>query len=373
MSRYGVRQFGITSVELNMAGYYSNEEKFDMLSCFILSGENCNVAERMYLDKYPERRQAAKRTYSKLVTNLKEHGAFKKPMLSRKKNSNQEKVFSVLLAVTENPGVSTREIDENVGVAKSTAQFILKKQKFHPYKYRICQGLRPGDAERRRSFCEWYTRKCHENINFPYQIIWSDESMVNRNGIFNRKNVHYWSKENPRVFKESRHQYRFGFNMWAGILGTRIIGPFFYQHNLTSEHYLNLLQNDLEEALDNLPLAEQRDTWFQQDGAPAHNSRVVREYISARFPEKSISTYSVTPWPARSPDLTPLDFFLWGYIENCVYKQNFETEEELRQLVLAAFHSVTPQMLTNVLNNTVLRSYLCLENDGNHFEHLLEN
>ena len=350
---------------------YSKEEKFDMVSCFILSNRNCYVAERMYLNQYPERRQPNRRTFSKLVSNLKEYAAFKKPVLSRQKPCNEEKVINVLLAVTENPGISTRKIEQNIGVAKSTAQFILNKHKFHPYKYRICQGLRPGDAERRRTFCEWYTRKCQEFEDFPYQIIWSDESRVTKNGIFNRRNHHYWATENPRLVKEARHQDRFGFNMWVGIVGRRIIGPFFYNYNLNSEHYLNLLQNNLEEALDNLPLAETRNHWFQQDGAPAHNGRAVTDYLSARFPEKLISTYSETPWPARSPDITPLDFFLWGYVENYVYKSNFETEDELRRLVLEAFQTITPVMLTNVLESTVMRSYLCLENEGNLFEHLL--
>lgn len=350
---------------------FSNEEKFDMLSCFILSYRNCYEAERMYLMKYPERRQPNRRTFSKLVTNLKEYGAFKKPVLSRKKTSNEEKVNNVLLAVIENPGISTREIEENVGVAKSTTQFILRKQKWHPYKYRLCQGLRPGDAGRRRTFCEWYTRKCHDNGDFPYQIIWSDESMVTKNGIFNRRNHHYWATENPRLVKEVRHQVRFGFNMWAGIVGKRILGPFIYHQNLNSESYLDLLQENLEDALDNLPLAEIRNHWFQQDGAPAHNARAVTEYLSTRFPRRLISTYSRTPWPARSPDCNPLDFFIWGYIENYVYKHNFETEEELRRLVLEAFESITPVMLNNVLESTVMRCYLCLENEGNQFEHLL--
>ena len=64
---------------------FTNAEKFDILSCFTLSHKNCYVAERMYLEKYPERRQPNKRTFSKLVTNLKQYGSFKKLVLSRKK------------------------------------------------------------------------------------------------------------------------------------------------------------------------------------------------------------------------------------------------------------------------------------------------
>lgn len=349
----------------------SNEVKFDMVACYILCQRNCVEAGRMYLNRYPERRQPHIRTFSKLVENLKTCGSFKRPVTSRKKPCNEEKVNSVLLAVTEIPETSVRQIEETTGTAKSTAHFILQKNKFRPFKFRICQGLRPGDSERRRSFCEWYTRKCQERDNFPYKVIWSDESMVTNNGIFNRRNVHYWSRTNLRLNKTARHQHRFGFSMWAAIFGTRIIGPFFYHHSLTSERYRHLLENALQAALDLLPLAEIQDSWFQQDGAPAHNSRAVREYLTDTFAEKWIGTYSVVAWPARSPDITPLDYFLWGYIKNYVYKFEIQTEDQLQRLVLEAFASITPAMLANVLDSSIRRCYLCLENDGSLFEHLL--
>lgn len=36
------------------------------------------------------------------------------------------------------------------------------------------------------------------------------------------------------------------------------------------------------------------------------------------FPGKWIGTHSSIPWPPRSPDLTCLDYFLWGYLKNKV-------------------------------------------------------
>lgn len=351
--------------------HYSHEEKFDMLTCYILCHKNIVNTAAMYLNTYPERSQPCKTIFLELARNLKEYGSFKKPVLSRKKESSDETQNKVLQAVVENPEISTRQIEYNVGVAKSTAQFILRKNRYHPYTFRICQGLKLGDFERRRHFSEWYTRACEENLNFPSKIIWSDESMVTNNGIFNRRNTHYWAQKNPRVKKISRHQERFGFNMWCGILGTKILGPFIYHNSLTAERYLHLLQNDLEYCLDNLPLAQVNSCWFQQDGAPAHNSRQVREYLSQRFPGKWIGTFSEVSWPARSPDLTPLDFFIWGFVKNRIYQYSFESEQQLRERVTAAFNSITPEMLRDVLSSTVKRSYLCLENNGNLFEHLL--
>lgn len=316
---------------------FTNEEKYDILSCYILCQRNCVEAENMYLNKYPEQRQPDKTIFRRLVFNLKEYGAFKKPVISRQKHINEEKQYNVLQSVIEDPETSTRKIENQTGVAKSTSQFILRKTQFKPYKFRICQGLRPGDNERRRHFCEWYTRMCQDDFNFPYRVIWSDESMVTNNGIFNRRNTHYWSQQNPYVHRTSRYQHSFGFNIWCGIFGRKIIGPFIYHNSLTSERYLHILRRYLEDALDDLPLR----CWFQQDGAPAHNSRDVRQYLSERFERKCIGTYSETPWPARSPDLTPLDFFLWGYIKNEVFKENFQNEEQLIESVRAAFNTIT--------------------------------
>lgn len=62
------------------------------------------------------------------------------------------------------------------------------------------------------------------------------------------------------------------FSMEADIFVTEIIVPFLYHHSLTLEIYTNLLKNHLEAALDVLLLTETQDSWFQQDGTPAHNS-----------------------------------------------------------------------------------------------------
>lgn len=351
---------------------YTNYEKFDMLSCYILCHRNCINAALMYSDTYPERKQPDQTIFRRIVFNLKEYGSFKKPIKKRNKPSKAQTENYIMQAVVETPEVSTRQIERNTGIPKSTVHFNLKKkQKWHPFKFRICQNIKVGDDIRRRNFCEWYTHKCQVDENFPHKIIWTDESTVNNNGIFNRRNVHYWAQHNPRLHKISNYQERFGFNMWVGIFGTTIIGPFFYHGSLTSDRYLNLLQNDIEEALDRLPLANIQGCWYQQDGAPAHNSRAVRDYLCERFPNTWIGTHSTIAWPARSPDLTPLDFFLWGYIKNNVYKNNFQTEEELLECVREAFTGISAETLVRVLDSTVRRAYMCLENNGHLFEHLL--
>lgn len=352
-----------------MAEHFSYEEKFDMLCCFIKSHKNAEQAERQYLHRYPERRQPNKSIFHRLVSNLKNHGSFNKPIINRNKLVNSEYQLNVLLAVNENDTISTRCIEREHGVPKSTTQRILSRENYHPYKYRVCHSLLPGDRPRRRTFCEWFTRKCDEDEHFSSKILWSDETYISNNGVFNRRNQHYWSTHNQFRIRPLRHQNRFGFNVWCGIMGRNIVGPIFYEGTLTSERYFQILTNDLEDLLDNIPLAEVNNIWYQQDGAPSHNSHNVMNYLLQRFNNKVVATNSAVRWPARSPDLTPLDFFLWGFIKDKVYWRDFENVGELRAEVQAAFSKITPRMLSNVMDETVRRCYLCLENEGNIFEH----
>ena len=58
---------------------------------------------------------------------------------------------------------------------------------------------------------------------------------------------------------------------------------------------------------------------FMQDGAPPHFSCFETDVLNERFPDAWTGRGGPIPWQPRSPDLSPLDFFLWGYIKNTVY------------------------------------------------------
>jgi hypothetical protein len=61
------------------------------------------------------------------------------------------------------------------------------------------------------------------------------------------------------------------------------------------------------------------DIWFQLDGVTEHTAVIAREWLKSRFGNKVILHLTDFPWPARSPDLLPLDFFLWSYMEEKVF------------------------------------------------------
>ena len=69
--------------------------------------------------------------------------------------------------------------------------------------------------------------------------------------------------------------------------------------------------------------------YFKHDGAPSHYTRHVMQHLNDTFPNRWIGRGSTINWPPRSPDLTPLDFFSWGWLKSEVCRRKVDTRDEL--------------------------------------------
>ncbi|CAH2003858.1 unnamed protein product [Acanthoscelides obtectus] len=87
---------------------------------------------------------------------------------------------------------------------------------------------------------------------------------------------------------------------------------------------------------------------FQQDGAPPHYALRVRQYLDQTFPDRWICRRGAIEWPSRSPDLSPLDFFMWSHLKSKIYATQPTSLEDLRQRIVNECLQVTPQVLQNV-------------------------
>ena len=78
-----------------------------------------------------------------------------------------------------------------------------------------------------------------------------------------------------------------------------------------------------------------RDLYWAQDGAPAHRLVEVRDRLNEVFGnDHVIGLGHDVEWPPRSPDLTPCDFFLWGYLKNKVFSCPPHDIDMLRQRII---------------------------------------
>ena len=115
--------------------------------------------------------------------------------------------------------------------------------------------------------------------------------------------------------------------VWCGITSACLIGPYFLEDNVTGVSYLAMLDEYL------WPAVRYKRLIFQHDGAPAHYERNVRNWLDHKFKNLWIGRRGPTEWPPRSPDLTPCDFFLWGYLKDLVYRQRPSTIAQLRATI----------------------------------------
>ena len=76
--------------------------------------------------------------------------------------------------------------------------------------------------------------------------------------------------------------------------------------------------------------------WFHHHGAPPHFTRPVRGHLDQRFGQKRIGRGGPIAWPARSPDMTPLDYYLLSHMKSLIYKTPVDSEEDLQECIMPA-------------------------------------
>ncbi|GFU71933.1 uncharacterized protein TNCV_1052801 [Trichonephila clavipes] len=98
-----------------------------------------------------------------------------------------------------------------------------------------------------------------------------------------------------------------------------------------------------------------QELWFQQDGATCHTARATIDLLKDTFGDRLISHFRPVNLPPRSCDLTPLDYFLWGYVKSLVYADKLQTLGLLEDNIRRVIADIRPQMLEKVIENWTSR------------------
>lgn len=351
---------------------FTSQEYAEMHFVYGFCNGNALAARREYEARYPDRRIPSPGVFSRLHQRLVERGTVHKQPQEVGNVVHDIGTEEVILNMVHNdPGTSTREVARELGVSNWKVWDVLKKNKIHAFHLNPVQALEETDFDLRVQFCRWLLNSDIEQYGFFKKILWTDESLFTREGVFNCHNMHQWAEENPNATRERAFQRRFRVNVWAGVLGDQLIGPYVFEESLNGERYLHFLQHTLPILLDGVD-ANQRDAIiFQQDGAPPHYTNEVREWLSLNYPTW-IGRGGPVAWPARSPDLSPMDFFVWGFLKNEVYSTAVNSEQELRDRITAGVRKLRQTLSFKVTVAAMRkRSRACIRNQGRQFEHRL--
>jgi DDE superfamily endonuclease/Helix-turn-helix domain (DUF4817) len=271
--------------------------------------------------------------------------------------------------IESDPQCSVRSVANACSISRTTTHRIMTGElSLKPFKVHFTQELHEEDFQDRVEMCKTLVPML-ENVDIQENIFFSDEATFYLKGLVNKHNVRYWSESNPHVtFETARKSEKV--NVWCALSKNKIIGPYFFEdETVNGQNYLSMLQEYF--MFEVRKMHKVRSLVFQQDGAPAHFSTDVRRYLDAHFRNRWIGRGGSIRWAPRSPDLTPLDFYLWGHLKNKIYKSEIKNIDDLKTRITEEIKSVSTETLNSVFLNIVKRMNLCIAVNGSHFEQLL--
>jgi len=355
----------------------SNNFDAEIVKLYYLTGSPTTVIREM-AKQHPEKKVLSKMKIKRLVDRFEKTGSVTDGRHSNpgrpKSVRSAENIASIQDVISETPQRSVRKIlgDVTNTVSRSSVHRILRYDlNLKPYTLSIMQHLKENDIESRLHFAHWV--KTNPAI---VDLLWfSDESHFYLNSAINKKNCRHWGTEKPEYHLEkSLHSEKV--TVWAALSKDGIIGPFFFEdqdghaETINSERYLCILKKKFVPALRRKGFSLDH-IWFQQDGATPHTSSAVLDWIKDTFEDRVISLKTQYAWPPHSPDLSPLDFYLWGFLKDRVYKPSPTTLKELKANIKREIRGINNETCKAVIDNFKTRCDVVIAQKGRHVEHVL--
>ena len=157
---------------------------------------------------------------------------------------------------------------------------------------------------------------------------------------------------NPHV-TVYRHVNLPGITVWCGLSSRGLIGPFFFDATVTGLSYLNLLQQSVMPSIKEE--FEDEEFYFQQNRTPPHYNHDIRSFLDEALPNRWIVLRGFGEYLPRSPNLTPLVFFSWGYQKDKVYTTKPAPVAELREAIEHEWAQISRELFHNVYDSIAWR------------------
>ena len=208
----------------------------------------------------------------------------------------------------------------------------------------------------------------------PERLVWYDEKFFVLKPKINSQNTRCWvDLEDSRLDAVEKYPEDMRHTMKQSQQQGVMVGmAFSAEHGLgrvhimpkglkiDSEAYQQTLLNMVMPEVQGWYRREARIHWMS-DGAPSHRSKSTQAFMARTYP-----TIESCAWPPQSPDLSPLDFGVWGAM---VQKMPAECSNlvDLRASLMRARDEVGAML--HLTAEFWSRVRLCGEEQGSWFEH----
>ena len=103
---------------------------------------------------------------------------------------------------------------------------------------------------------------------------------------------------------------------------------------------------------------------WQQDSAPAHKSKETQAWLQKEC-------YNFVPfshWPPSFPDLNPLDYFVWSYVENITNMTYHNTKASLIAAICRVFAELLPALVKKASSQFRIHIEVVIKAEGGYIE-----
>ncbi len=235
-------------------------------------------------------------------------------------------------------------IEFNIHVSKSTVRRDLLRTGL------VCRSRPRGpfwripDYKKRFSFARVALRRLRSGAQF----LFSDEKYVDCDDHGCRTE---WLEPGEDPNPKNKEQYAMKLHVW-GIIGIGVKRLVFLpvDQRVTADIYVRRCLSP------NRGLLSQPGVVFQQDNAAAHTSGRTMKYLS-------LQGVDVSEWPARSPDLSPIEN-VWALLARKVSDMHPMSVDDLKEMTALAWESIPQTTVDKFVNSFQPKLAQCLGNRG---------
>ena len=289
---------------------------------------------------------------------------------------NVETVQELVMSQEDNPGThkSVNAIARETGISRSSVQRIVKKDlQLKCFKRKRAQDL-TEDSKLKRLVRAKQLLNNYPKSMVPF-IFFTDEKLFTVAAPVNAQNDRVYAASNMRKrvlpakrLLTTRSTFSQSVMVSVGVSmmgctdlifvepGIKINGQY-YRDVLLAQHLLPSIQSIAGDYF-----------IFQQDSAPSHRARETIAMLTEETPS------FITPllWPPNSPDLNPVDYKIWGILQERVYKTRIRDVNHLRQRLIEEWSKFDQSIVDHAVEQWRARLKACVKNSGGHFEHQLQ-
>ncbi|QQP52144.1 Transposable element tcb2 transposase [Caligus rogercresseyi] len=287
-------------------------------------------------------------TYNKFVEDGGKEEEFDVTNGKRKRRSDahdDDIVDNIQQIIDKDPGRSMRGIARELSVSDFLVRKIVKQDiRYKSYSLRRGQFMSAATKERRAERAAALLNKFKHPPDKDMLIFYSDEKNFNQDQKVNKKNNRWLCSDPSEVPIVMATKFP-ATVMVLGVISNKgdVMPPHVFEAGLrvNSKVYLDVLKNIVKPWMDQV--AGDRPYLWQQDGAPAHTAKKVQDWCEDNFPH----FWGKEVWPPSSPDLNPLDFFVWGVAERDTNRSPHSTKQSLINSITEVFANFDRESVVN--------------------------